>query len=115
MCKENRETIREAYEALGEDRELFTEVAQEYIDDVPRQVQRLYEAVASADRYKLSGIAHSVKSASATIGANESADCARRLEHAASTVSWERLQKRVQTLKECMESAVACLMHFVSE
>jgi HPt (histidine-containing phosphotransfer) domain-containing protein len=53
----------------GGDREFELEILQEYLNSVPRDVEKLKAAVAAGDAAATGAVAHALKGASATIGA----------------------------------------------
>jgi|GEM_PF-2206026 len=61
-------------------RELVKRVVGLYLEQTPKQLEELAEAVRQADSESQSGIAHSVKSSSLTVGAMALADTCRRIE-----------------------------------
>jgi signal transduction histidine kinase/DNA-binding NarL/FixJ family response regulator/HPt (histidine-containing phosphotransfer) domain-containing protein len=61
-------------------RELVKRVVGLYLEQTPKQLEELAEAVRQADAESQSGIAHSVKSSSLTVGAMALADTCKRIE-----------------------------------
>ena len=76
-------------ELLGGDREAVAEILDEYVTDAPRQVVALRKAVLAGDAELARRHAHTLKGASANVGAESVRDAAFRLERAAGNGSVE--------------------------
>jgi HPt (histidine-containing phosphotransfer) domain-containing protein len=60
---------------------LVQKVIAAYVDDTPQHLQTLRRAIAGADASSVRKVAHSLKSASANVGAQKLAQLAREMEH----------------------------------
>lgn len=58
-----------ALERLGDDEELYQEIAALYCEDTPVQLKKLEEALQQQTMYEVERLSHSIKSASGNIGA----------------------------------------------
>jgi HPt (histidine-containing phosphotransfer) domain-containing protein len=72
-----------ALERVGGDEELLRELAVIFVDDYPRQMRLLEEAVAKQDLQTAEREAHGLKGAVANFGAPDTVEAARTLEFAA--------------------------------
>ena len=66
--------------AVGDDREFVRELVESYLEDAPRQIDAIRAAVARGDVELVHRAAHTLKSISATIGAEALSAAARELE-----------------------------------
>ena len=73
----------EALSRLENDLELYEEFVQVFLEDTPIQIEKLKEAIRSADNASSLRLAHSLKSASGNIGANILREWAFKMEAAA--------------------------------
>ncbi len=85
-------SIEETLERMSGDRELLANLFQLYIDDAPKKLRSLEEHVGQADFYQVERIAHSLKGASATVGATRLCQLAADLEQSAKARSEERMK-----------------------
>jgi two-component system sensor histidine kinase/response regulator len=74
--------FKAAYEAVGGDKELYAELIDLFMKDLPLQLGVIKEALAEADFDKLKRAAHSVKGASGNLGAQRVRELAIKLEEA---------------------------------
>ena len=65
---------------VGGDLELLREIAVLFLDECPRSLLEIHQAVASADAAKLENAAHSLKGSVANFGASAAVAAALRLE-----------------------------------
>ncbi len=72
--------MNEALEAVAGDRDLLSELARLFLDELPRQRSGLREAVARADASQLRNVAHALKGAVSNFAAHAAAGAALRLE-----------------------------------
>ena len=85
-------SVEETLERMSGDRELLASLFQLYIDDAPKKLRSLDEHVGQADFYQVERIAHSLKGASATVGATRLCGLAAELEQVAKAGLQERLE-----------------------
>jgi HPt (histidine-containing phosphotransfer) domain-containing protein len=69
-----------ALSRVGGDQQLLREIAVLFIEDCPRALAQIQEAVARADAAKLENAAHALKGSVANFGAREAVEAASRLE-----------------------------------
>ncbi|HTP87040.1 MAG TPA: Hpt domain-containing protein [Bryobacteraceae bacterium] len=72
-----------ALDRVGGDEELLRELAGLFIDDYPRQLQQIEEAIGKQDWKTAEREAHSLKGAVANFGASDASEAARAVEFAA--------------------------------
>jgi HPt (histidine-containing phosphotransfer) domain-containing protein len=75
--------ISAALDRVGGDADLLKELASIFIDDYPRQLKLIEEAIAAADWKTAEREAHGLKGAVANFGAADAMEAARKLEFAA--------------------------------
>jgi len=68
---------------LGDDETIVIEVIEMFLADTPQQLDRMRQALAAAAAYDLRHAAHTLKSTSASVGAQALAACCRELEELA--------------------------------
>lgn len=73
-------TLAELVASVGEDVTFVTELIEAYLGDAPRQIEQIQIAVRDGDAASVVRPAHTLKSSSATVGAQRLAARARRLE-----------------------------------
>ena len=79
----------------GGDAEFEREVIGEYIGSVPREMAKLRTAIEAGDAQKTSSLAHSLKGASATLGARSFAATGLVIEHAGRNGDLELARKTI--------------------
>lgn len=65
---------------VGGDPELLKEIAHLFLDDYPRVLQELHEAIAGGDAARIERTAHGLKGSVANFGASAAVEAARSLE-----------------------------------
>jgi two-component system, sensor histidine kinase and response regulator len=95
-----------ALDRLGGDEELWIEISKLFIQECPRMLQQLQEAVQQGDAHSLMETAHSMKGSLATLGAEDGALMALDLEMmgrngvlGASGEALARLEKMLNALR----------------
>lgn len=74
----NLDTIAMMYDAIGDD---LNQIIDLYIVDVPQDLEKMRQALASNDLTTAHRLAHSLKSSSANLGAMQTSALAADLEH----------------------------------
>lgn len=97
----------EALDRMGRDEELFQEVMLLYAEDTPQQLQRLVSALQQGDTAQASRFAHSIKSASANVGARRASAYAAALEHLGTQASAEEPSRIAQMMQLANMLAIA--------
>ncbi len=82
------ETLRGLF---GDDDESIREILQTYLDDLKNSVEELSSAAGARDRKRTARIAHSMKGASANVGANGLSALCASVEHRSVDAPWEEL------------------------
>jgi HPt (histidine-containing phosphotransfer) domain-containing protein len=90
--------ITSALERIDGDRELYDEVVVVFLDDTPKQLRILEEAVKSDDRTLVRRQAHSLKSAAANIGGEALSGVAYALETSALEADDEAIDSAVRNI-----------------
>lgn len=98
-------SIEETLERMSGDRELLTNLFQLYIDDAPRKLLSIGEHLAKGDHYQIERLAHSLKGASATVGAARLCGLAAALEQAAKAGAQESQESMGEL---CRELTLTC-------
>lgn len=101
-------SIEETLERMSGDRELLANLFQLYIDDAPKKLQSLGEHLSKAEFYQVERIAHSLKGASATVGASRLCGLAAALEQTAKAGAQESPESRESMDALCRELTLAC-------
>jgi PAS domain S-box-containing protein len=65
---------------LDGNNELMAELAQLFLEDAPREIQKIREAQTNGDAMRLENSAHALKGSASTLGANEFTSIARKIE-----------------------------------
>ena len=84
-------SIEETLERMSGDRDLLSSLFQLYMDDAPKKLRNLDEYATQGDLYQIERTAHSLKGASATVGATRLCLLAAELEQAAKAGSQEQM------------------------
>jgi PAS domain S-box-containing protein len=85
------------------DKELFQEVRKAYCEDAPRQIEKLNDAIKNNDFCLIERIAHSLKSASAIVGAGLVQSMAERIEQRARDKKIDEICMYYEELKKEMD------------
>ncbi|MDQ3937614.1 MAG: Hpt domain-containing protein [Chloroflexota bacterium] len=72
--------LDELEHAVGDDREFLRELVEAYLDDAPTQVEAMRDGLARTDIELLHRAAHTLKSNSASMGANALSEMCRQVE-----------------------------------
>jgi HPt (histidine-containing phosphotransfer) domain-containing protein len=89
-------TFAELLETVGDDREFLAELVETYLADSPSLFEELRAALAKGDAGTARRAAHTLKSTSASFGANELAARCREIEAAAAAGTLEGLDGQVE-------------------
>ncbi len=82
------ETLRGLF---GDDDDAIREILETYVDDLTKNAEALGEALAARDRRRAGRVAHSMKGASANVGAGGFARACEALERRSADAPWEEL------------------------
>ena len=104
-------TLASLMDSIGGDAEFMTELIDTYVTDAAQQVADLKASLAADDVAGLVRPAHTLKSASASLGALGLAERCRQLELAANSGSLEDGGEKVQGIAGEVERVVAALEH----
>lgn len=84
---------------VGGDVDLLREIAGLFIEDYPRVVNQLDEAIARGDAQTLERTAHGLKGSVATFGAHDAMEAARTLESLGRAHKFEEVRQVLTTLE----------------
>ena len=87
-----------ALERMGGDEELYHEIKAVFLEDAAVQLKSLAEVLATEDRSEIQRIAHSLKSASGSVGGEAMQASAKRLEDAAPSETLTGLESMFESL-----------------
>ncbi|MBI4985455.1 MAG: Hpt domain-containing protein [Rhodocyclales bacterium] len=96
-------------ENLGNDEELFRQIAALFIEDWPNSRQRLAAAVAAVDAEAVRAAAHSIKGAVSNFGADAAVQAAKNLEAAGRAADLARIPALSETLVAAISDVVSAL------
>ena len=92
-----------ALERLDGDEELYREIIQVFLEDVPQQVEKLKTALKDDEAQAAGRQAHSLKSAAGNIGAEVVRELAYKMEHAGKKGELESLNTLFAELERALE------------
>jgi HPt (histidine-containing phosphotransfer) domain-containing protein len=102
-------------ERLMGDRDLAKRVIRGFVDDMPRQIALLAEAVSGGEASQVRLIAHSIKGAAANVCGLEVRDAARTLELSASTGDMTGVVTALPALSRSLEHLRPIVENFCEE
>jgi HPt (histidine-containing phosphotransfer) domain-containing protein len=76
----NTVDLVEALASIEGNRDLLREIVQMFIEQYPRLLEQIHQALSSSDGKALAAAAHTLRSSAGQVGAHEALDGARRLE-----------------------------------
>jgi len=91
----DREQIMEQFDG---DEELFAEIAELFIEDAPKQMTRIREAVAKGDALALNRAAHALKGSVSNFGVEAVYDLARSMEIMGDESDFQEAEKTCDAL-----------------
>ncbi len=97
---------------MSGDRELLASLFQLYIDDAPKKLRSIEEFASQGEFYQIERIAHSLKGASATVGAARLCGLAAELEQAAKAGSQEQINVLRTELTRVSEQTLESMRRF---
>ena len=100
---------------LGGDEDVFMEVIQIFIEDVPRQLTGIDEALAAGDAPTLRRLAHSLKGSSGTAGAEALQHASQALEQAAAAGDLRAATLLVQPVKDMFALVLETMSRWLVE
>lgn len=104
-------TLESLMDSVGGDAEFMIELIDTYLADAPEQLQALNTSLAAGDGEGLVRPAHTLKSASASLGALGLAERCRQLELAAKAGSLEGAAGSIEEIAAELERVVGALEH----
>ncbi|MGQ9732778.1 MAG: response regulator [Candidatus Zipacnadales bacterium] len=96
-------------ERVGEDTELMREIVQIYLEDAPQEISKMREAAEAGDTERLARQAHSLKGASANVGAIGLREAAQSIEMAASQGDLAAVRTTLAQMDELLKSFQAAV------
>jgi len=106
--------IEETLDRLSGDRELMVSLFELYQSDAPTKIQEIEIAMTAGDFFRVERLAHSVKGASATVGAAQVLVLAADLEKAAKAHDSNRMQALFVELRVACEQAMTAMKEFAA-
>ncbi|WP_027183634.1 Hpt domain-containing protein [Desulfovibrio inopinatus] len=91
-----------ALQYLGNDANILRQVRLVFQNALPAQFKKLQQACVNNDVYQVEGIAHSIKSAAASCGAQAIRELALRIEHTAGEGALQELPHMIEALATSM-------------
>lgn len=85
-------------ELFGDEDDIVREILEAYADDLGRNMQEAQDATSAQDRKRLARVAHSLKGASANVGATAFAQVCGDAERRSATASWAELEDATREL-----------------
>ena len=98
-----------ALHIMGDDREIYDEVLETYLEVTPDVFHSLEDAVHADDRVTLKRYAHSLKSSSQTIGGMKIGASALQLEKNAETMDKASVLQHITLLKQLYDELIGAL------
>jgi len=108
-------SIEETLERMSGDRELLANLFQLFVDDAPKKLRAIEDFVAQNEFYQVERTAHSLKGASATVGATRLCRLAADLEQAAKAGSREQVDALRANLTPVCEQTLESMRRFCAE
>lgn len=108
-------SLEETLERMSGDRELLASLFQLFIDDAPKKLRGIEDFAEQNELYQIERTAHSLKGASATVGATRLCLLAADLEQAAKAGSWERVDALRANLAQVCEQTLESMRRFCAE
>ena len=97
------------------DEELARELVRGFVDDMPRQLSALAEAVGSKDASRLHHVAHSIKGAAGNIGGTELQKTAAKLELDSRAGNLTTADESLREISASFDRARSAMEDFCSE
>ncbi|OAB59544.1 hypothetical protein AY600_16430 [Phormidium willei BDU 130791] len=112
----NPEALESLWLLVGEDdSQMFLEVIESYLEEVPQLLSECSEAIAQGDKVRVQRLAHTLKSTSATLGATELSQACSDLEQIALTVTAREHRQGHQRLVEGYQPVKQALLQLRDE
>ena len=86
-------SMEETLERMSGDRELLASLFQLFVSDAPKKLEKMDACSAERDLFGVERTAHSLKGASATVGASQLCAIAAETERAAKAGSWDDVDR----------------------
>ncbi|QWR76539.1 response regulator [Candidatus Magnetomonas plexicatena] len=103
--------IEDSLDRLDNDVELFKKLCEAFLEDAPRQIEKLKELLKGSDAHAIEAQAHTIKGMSSNIGGSFVRNEALRMELAARKPDFEK----VRTIYTKMETEMTALISIVKE
>ena len=102
-------SMEETLERMSGDRELLASLFQLFVSDAPKKLDKMASCAADRDLYGVERTAHSLKGASATVGAALLCEVAAQAERAAKAGSWNDVERLRQDLARVCEQTLEAM------
>ena len=100
---------------VDQDRELLAELAQTLLEETPKQLTEIHDALSAGDHKVIQRAAHTIKGSLRCFGATVSMETAYELELAAKEESLQDVPRLLKTLAEQVKAVSESLAKFVSD
>jgi HPt (histidine-containing phosphotransfer) domain-containing protein len=105
-------SMEETLERMAGDRGLLVSLFQLFVSDAPRKLEKIEACADQKDLYGVERTAHSLKGASATVGATRLCLLAAETERAAKAGSWDEVQRLSRNLARVCDQTLAAIRDF---
>lgn len=95
--------LEEALNRVGGDREFFGELLEMFLEEFPAQAKQMREALDSGNAESLSGVAHTLKGAAASLSAVHIREIAARIEGAGRQRQLDSVAEQLDQLDQAVE------------
>ncbi|BAO44102.1 EAL domain-containing protein [Thiolapillus brandeum] len=104
--------LRDLEKASG--RDVLNKVAQQFLEHAPADMQKMWQALKKEQSEELRFLAHSMKSASANLGATELSEQCRQLEMAAHDDRLEQAEELLEVAQQLLDTALSAIQMEIS-
>ena len=105
-------SMEETLERMSGDRDLLVSLFQLFVSDVPKKMEKILACTGQKDLYGVERTAHSLKGASATVGASQLCEIAAETERAAKSGSWDDVDRLRQDLDRVCGQTLEAMRDF---
>lgn len=105
-------SVEESLERMAGDRELLGKLFQLFMTDAPKKLEQISAALSQIDYYQTERTAHSLKGASATVGAVRLCQAAAEVEQAARQKDGQSLTLLVQDLNQVCAQTLEAMREY---
>jgi HPt (histidine-containing phosphotransfer) domain-containing protein len=107
--------IEETLERMSGDKELLINLFALYQTDAPKKLESIAHSMREMDYSQVARLAHSLKGASATVGAARMCQLAIELEHTAKALDDAGVAEKLQAIREVCARTLDEMRHFTAD